>query len=803
MRNKNVDNIDKKEKDKKEKRKKIPSKVKKVIILVLVILIIIAGIYFAVCAHLWKTTAQDMLLDKNSVVVDTDGDTIAQIGSEKKKKKVSYKEMPDNLKNAYVAIEDERFYKHHGVDAKRTLSAIASYAIHFGSSSFGGSTITQQLVKNMTGDDSGSITRKVKEWGKAYTLEQVASKEEILETYLNVIYVGDNSFGVEMAANYYFDKSVSDLDLVECAFLAGINHAPNAYNPFENKDNEEKIENRTKTVLAKMLELEYINEQEYKEAINEVDRGIEFKEGKTKAHSDGVYSYHTDALIIDVVEDIANKKNISKTFATNYINMAGLTIHSTQDTDIQDEIEEEFEKSKYQLSSKEGRDSSQAAMVIMDHTTGAVVGCVGGLGEKTDARGLNRATQSVRQTGSASKPIAVLVPALDKRIITAATHYDDVATTFEGGYAPGDYDGYKGNISVRRAVESSQNIPFVKIMEELKPKNAIKYMKKMGITTLTEEDETLPLALGGLQKGISPLEMAGAYSTIANDGVYIEPTFYSKITYPDKSVLLESKQKSKKVFSKAVAYILKELLIEPVKGEHGTATYCSISNMDVAAKTGTTDENYDRWLCGFTPYYTAVTWYGYDYNESINYSGRNPAGILWSQIMKRIHRNLDGKEFEMPSGVVTDLICSSSGMIANSGCPDTYTEYFLRWTTPKECTEHSGKVDKRVYTRNNNQKTNKKENATKRQTTVEIETETQEYERPSRQESTPNKSDEIQNTNKTNESETNNTVTNREDQKTNTTSKNESASSNTSSSTDTEKQEDTSSNRVVDETSGE
>ena len=609
--------------------------------------------------------------------------------------------MPNNLKNAYVAIEDERFYSHHGVDIKRTASAIFNYVIHFGSSSFGGSTITQQLVKNLTGDNTDSIFRKVKEWWKAWLLETSLSKEEILEGYLNVIYVGPSIYGVDAGAKYYFNKSASDLSLEECAFLAGINHSPNSYNPFGDTDNSEKIENRTLTVLGKMLELEYINKDEYDIAVSNVENGLKFENGDVSAESDGVYSYHTDALILEVTEDIEDKYNISETFATNYINMAGLTIHSTQDSNIQTETEKECEKSKYVLKSQIGGNSSQAAMVVMDHKTGRVLSCVGALGKKTDVRPFNRATQSVRQTGSSIKPLAILAPAIDKKIITASSVYDDTEKDFENGYHPVDYNKALGEITIRRAVESSQNIPFVEIMEELTPKTSIKYLENMGITTLTENDEGLPLALGGLDKGISPLQMAGAYSTIANDGVYIEPSFYTQIDRRDGSKVLESKQKSRRVFSKEVAYILKSLLTQPVLGSNGTATYCKISGVDVAAKTGTADENYDRWLCGFTPYYTAVTWYGFDQNETIDFNGRNPAGLIWANVMARIHTGLKTSEFEKPSGVLSAIVCSETGMKATTGCPDTYIEYYLWLTVPDTCNKHTGTELKNNETEDN------------------------------------------------------------------------------------------------------
>ena len=677
---------------------------KRTIIVLLIILILISGIVFGYSSYKWKQLVTDMFVNECSEVKDTTGNTIASLGSERKKEKVDFEEIPTNLKNAYVSIEDERFYSHHGVDIKRTSSAILSYIFHFGSSSYGGSTITQQLVKNLTGDNTDSISRKVKEWIKASELEWYFSKDEILELYLNIIYVGPNIYGVQSGAHYYFNKDVQNLSLAECAFLAGINNSPNSYNPFGDADNSEKIENRTKTVLAKMLELEKIGESEYNKAIEEVENGLNFKNGNVPS-SDVIYSYHTDALISEIITDIAAEKNISETFATNYIYLSGLKINSTQDTSLQKATENEFEKKKYQIYS-EDNNQSQAAMVIIDQSTGEVLSCVGGLGKKNTARGLNRATQSVRQTGSSIKPIAVLAPALEKKIITGASIYDDTQKTFKDNYSPENYDGYLGEVTVRRALESSQNIPFVEIMEELKPKTSIKYLEKMGITSLTEKDKNLSLALGGLDKGISPLQMASAYATIANGGIYIEPTFYTTIINKSGKKILETKPDKHRVFSKNVAYVLSELLTQPVLGSNGTATYCSISGMDVAAKTGTTDDNFDRWLCGYTPYYTAVTWFGYDQNETIYYNNQNPAGILWSNIMKNIHSNLKGKRFEKPSGVTEATICLESGKKANTGCPNTYQEYFVWGTVPGACDKHSGSKIKNKSNNDNRNNSN-------------------------------------------------------------------------------------------------
>ena len=290
---------------------------------------------------------------------------------------------------------------------------------------------------------------------------------------------------------------------------------------------------------------------------------------------------------------------------------------------------------------------------------------------------------------------------IDKKIFTATTIYADEQVTFEGNYTPEDHDdGYLGETTVRRAIESSQNVPFVEMLQDITPKTSIKYLKKMGITTLTENDENLPLALGGLERGITPLEMASAYATIANDGVYIEPTFYTTITNKSGKTIIKNKPKTKKVVSKQTAYILQEILKEPVEGNHGTAKYCKVSGIDTAAKTGTTNENYDRWLCGFTPYYTAVTWFGYDQNEPIYFNRQNPAGIIWANVMKKIHNVLNDATFEKPKWIQTATICADSGEIANSGCTNTYEEYFLWGTKPSECTKHSG--NKVTNSKNNN-----------------------------------------------------------------------------------------------------
>ena len=371
----------------KSKNKKINSPKKKIvkailiIILVIIIVIIIRTIISMVS---FNQMAKEMIQNLPSTIVDSSGDEITKVGEERNRENISFDEMPENLKDAYVAIEDQRFYSHFGIDIRRTGAATIDYITSFGNASFGGSTITQQLVKNLTGNTDATISRKFEEWKYAVALEISMSKDEILESYLNIIYVGPNIYGVQMGSKYYFNKSAGDLSLAECAFLAGINNSPNSYNPFrEGEDNTERIRNRTITVLDKMLELGYITDSEYEEAKAEVESGLNFQRGDIEITKDIVYSYHVDALISELISDLSEEKNISESFAENYIYMGNLKIYSTQDTDIQTAMETEFNRSRYILTSSNDPEAiSQAAMVVIDNSTGYVVGTVGGLRRK-------------------------------------------------------------------------------------------------------------------------------------------------------------------------------------------------------------------------------------------------------------------------------------------------------------------------------------------------------------------------------------------------------------------------------------
>lgn len=698
------------------KKKKANQKFKLIlkILLILFLLLcvvgagIIAAMFFGLFGDEFEITKEELTSgSSDTVVYDIDNNEIASLSAKEKRKKISLSEMPQYLPKAYIAIEDKRFYSHSGVDIKRTAGAILGAVT--GNASYGGSSITQQLVKNITDDKQRSgiagVTRKLKEWTKAIQIERMISKDQILELYLNIIFVGGPELhGVELGSIYYFNKNAKDLDLAECAFLAGINHSPNAYNPYNDNLDQEKVakstRDRTLTVLKEMKNQGLIeNEDEYNNAVAKVESGLKFEKGNTGGQYQ--YSYHTEAAIEQIVEQVMEEKGVSKSFAEDYVYGSGLKIYTTQNSTIQSRVEEEFAKTKYQISGREKNsetgklknDHTQSAIVIIDNSTSQVVAVGGELGNNL-ATGMNRATDAVRQTGSSMKPLADVVPGLQEKIITAATVYDDKKTNFGGTYEPGNYNNEKGLINIRSCIRTSQNIPMVKIMAELTPKKSVEYLEKMGITTLG--NETLPLAIGGMNIGITPLEMAGAYAAIANDGVYTKPTFYTKVVDNNGNTVLTPNQPKTKVISEQNAYISRSIMKEPTLSG-GTATYCSISGMETCAKTGSTDSYKDRWLCGMTPYYTAACWWGFDTPEPLTYAngsvysvdGRNPAGQMWASIMKDIHKGLTNKNFNKPtSGLTQASVCKITGCLATNSCTDKYTEIFTTDNLPQKCEGH-------------------------------------------------------------------------------------------------------------------
>jgi penicillin-binding protein 1A len=550
-------------------------------------------------------------------------------------------DIPSNLKYATIAIEDERFYKHTGFDFKSTVKAVFDYVLHR-SGGRGASTITQQLIKNITGNDQVKVTRKVQEIVQAVALERKLSKDQILELYMNVIYLGEGCCGVAAASTVYFGKPVDQLDLAECALIAGITQFPSRYDPFLNI---EASRDKRNLVLSEMLEQGYINEEQYNQAVNE-----EIKLNDLSAQANN-QSYFADQVINDVLLDLQEQKGFTEEGASKLLYTGGLKIYATIDADVQEAIDVVFQNSKNFPASKKSYDP-ESAMVVMDPSTGAIKGIVGGRGEKKADRTLNRATQSYRQPGSTMKPIGVYAPAIELGLIKPNSVYVDKAVTY-GNWSPKNYySGFRGSMTIRHAIEQSVNTVAVQVLEKMGLEPSFSFLKnKLGVTSLVAADENLPsLALGGLTNGISPLELTAAYAAFANKGVYIKPYTYTKVEDSNGRTILENRGKTTIAMKESTAKTMNSLLKSVVTNGTGTAANFR-KDIDICGKTGTTDEDKDRWFVGYTPYYVATVWFGFDQPESMSSMfSANPTIPIWRKVMAEIHKNKAGKKFDT-SGV--------------------------------------------------------------------------------------------------------------------------------------------------------
>ena len=684
-------------KDKKKKGKN--SVIKKVlkIVLILFLLLVIIGIAVVVAifkTDRWAIDKDQFMSDKGATIYDKDGNEIIKLTGDEINKKLNLDEM-GYLPDAFVSIEDERFYEHGGIDIKRTLHAIFQYIITGGKSSFGGSTITQQLVKITMNDNERSgfaaIQRKVREWSRAVSLEKMFTKDEILQRYLNRIYLGSSSGleirGVESAANYYFNKSAKDLSIAEAAFIAGINHSPNNYNVFTSStDISDKVKKRTLTVINKMYELGKITKEENDTATEEVNNGLNFSQGSV-SNGKSELSYHAAAAINQIANEISERDDIKYSEAREMLINSGYNIYTTVDPSVQSKMEEVMQNSKYILTGSNPKNKNedhkgQSAMVVIEPSTGYVVGEVGGLGSDQDTLGLNRGT-SKRQAGSSFKPLATVAPGLETGTITASTLFYDVKTTFGKNYTVGSSN--HGIEDMRTILTKSCNVPEIKLLSIMGIDKSTSFLSSIGIDTSTS-DAGLSMALGTVD--VSPLQMAAGFAMIANGGVYIEPTFYTKVTDASGKTIIEASQESNRVMTEQNAYIEEDLLTGPVKNGTAKSFNGYLGKMNVAGKTGTTNDNIDRWFCGMTPYYAAACWYGNDNNNG-QFATKNPAATVWFDCMKSIHSGLEAKSFNKPDGIVTVEICKATGKKATENCKETYSEIFAEDHIPEDCDGHT------------------------------------------------------------------------------------------------------------------
>ena len=557
--------------------------------------------------------------------------------------------MPKNLQNAFIAIEDERFESHSGVDWKRTFSAVGNELFKFSATEFGGSSITQQLIKNITSDKKRDYTRKVREIARALYVETQLSKTDILEAYLNTIALGNGICGVQVAANYYFNKNVEDLTLLECASIAAITKNPTKYNPISNMDENKR---RRNTVLLKMLELGLVEKKDFNEVYNQ---DIVIDNTQKENFEEEINNYFVDTLIEQVTADLAEKYNCEEGIASQMLYSGGYKIYATIDTDIQTLLEKTYlDKTKYfgEYKTVDGtKEYVQSAMTILDYS-GHIVGIVGGTGEKTVNRSLNRAYTVPRQPGSTMKPLGVYTLAIEKDILNYTSIVEDapVKNYYPTG-KPGPrewFGGYKGDVPLNYALRKSMNAVPVKLLKEkIGIDTSYEFLtQKLHFKHLIKEDKNLSsLALGGCHHGITPTESAAAFSIFGNGGVYHKPTTYYKVEKTNGEVVLEHNEKGEQVISSATATIMNHMLREVVYQSEGTARTVAGFNykMKAYAKTGTTSDTKDAWLVGGTPYYIGAVWYGFDHNHQV--SNNNMAKNIWRDVMKEIHKDLEKKEF--------------------------------------------------------------------------------------------------------------------------------------------------------------
>lgn len=682
-------------------------------------------------------------------------------------------EIPKDLQHAFVAIEDERFYEHNGIDPKGIVRA-GMIGLTTGDFSQGASTLTQQLIKNNIFDFMSEDTffdrleRKIQEQYLALKLEKQMSKSEIMENYLNTINLGQNTLGVQAASQRYFNKDVSQLTLSESAVIAAITQSPSYYNPITHPDHNA---DRRKQVLKNMLEQGYISQEAHDEALAD-DVYARIQNVNTNITQNTTpQSYFVDALTEQILTDLEDPDvglGYSETQAYNTLYKGGLSIYSTQDLEIQgicdqvlnddsnypykvqyglsyaltvtraDGTQEnyssghikQFRNMKYGLTfdseeqahqviesfkasiAKEGdtydevinlSPQPQASVTVIDQATGQIKAMVGGRGTKSSSMSLNRAyTGSTRQPGSCFKILSTYAPALDSAGETLATIIKDEPYEYADGTPVSNWWGnyYRGNMTMRKAIEQSANICAVKTLTEITPQLGFTYCQNFGLSTLVESRTTdegkvftdiqQPLALGGVTDGVYNYEMCAAYAAIANGGVYQEPIMYTKILDHDGNVLLDRTQTQEKhtVLKDSTAFLLTSAMEDVIK--KGTGTPARLSNMDAAAKTGTTSNNVDLWIAGYTPYYTCTIWSGYDDNTPLADREWDYHLKMWKKIMDQINttKGLAYTQFEEPDSVVERTVCTSTGKLAVSGCP-AVTEYFDRDTAPTQsCSGH-------------------------------------------------------------------------------------------------------------------
>ena len=626
-------------------------------------------------------------------------------------------EIPKYLKEAAVAVEDKRFYTHPGVDWVRTGKAVL--CMFTGQDIQGGSTITQQLIKNLTGYNETTVKRKVVEIFRALEFTKKYSKDYTLEWYLNIIPMGGKYKGVGSASYYYFGKPVSELSLAECASLISITNNPSMYSPystarFEDPDTGEiltardKNKQRQELVLWLMKDQGKISQEEYDQAVAEE---LNFVRGEGETQETDIYSWYEEQVITDVKNDLMEKYNYSEDVADRMLARGGLRIYTCVDLDVQHAAEQIYEnRDNLNFTSSNGQ-LMQSAITIIDNSTGDIAAIVGRVGEKTGNRWKNLATDAYRQPGSSLKPLSVYSPGLEMGVISPITVVDDYPYQVLNGSPWPINSGsarYKGLTTVRQGLAQSVNTIALRVLADrvtvdasfdfVQSRYHIDLVQAQQSGDTVQSDMSLaPLSMGGLTKGVTTRQMATAFAAFPSGGIYRTSRTYTKVTHivnDVEEVLLDNASTQEQAVKPTTAYYMNSMLSGVVSsaGTAGSARFSS--SMGIAGKTGTTSSAYDRWFVGYTPYYTAAVWTGYEYNARM--SGPNRAIAMWKLVMEQVHKDLSAKKFAEPDGLTTVTVCKDSGLLATSFCEmdprgsRAFTDRVFREDAPTEfCTCHT------------------------------------------------------------------------------------------------------------------
>ena len=619
-----------------------------------------------------------------STILDKDGEVMENLAvTESNRIYVSLEEIPDDLEHAFVAIEDARFYSHGGIDIKGILRAGMKTITSGFKVMQGGSTITQQLLKNNVFTDwmeeetlMDRFSRKIQEWSLAMQLEDEYSKEWILENYLNTINLGGGTRGVQRAAQYYFGKDVTELTLAQSALIAGITQSPEAHNPLINPENSV---NRQHLVLSAMLEQEWITKEQYDEAMLENVISKLNVDGENKVQ---IFTWFEDALLGQIVEDLTTEYTYSENDAWNLIYSGGLTIHATVDQELQEDCEDIISDPAWHSGDEE------VSMVMANAKTGAVEAIVGGRGEKESSLTYNRATDAIRQPGSTIKVIGEYAAALDAEELTLGTAINDEPYAYSDGTPlKNAYASYKGMTTVREAIADSSNIVALKAFQTMGTDAVFEQLEEFGITTLTGEDKNEALSIGGTYNGVTNLEMTGAYNAIANNGYFIEPYFYTQVVDRNGKVILERGTEGEQIIKEETAELLTSAMEDVIT--YGTGTAVAVEGVTLAGKSGTTNDYKDLWFIGFSSYYTCGLWAGHDSYEAQESSAY--VKTIWQSLMENAHYDKVDAPVTDTENLVEADICIKCGKLAVSRLCDksmqgdmTATELYIVGTEPKK-----------------------------------------------------------------------------------------------------------------------